>query len=127
MSMCRTYTFSSDMTIISYFSITINVIIITNSTFSRVRKIFVIFFSHHKFFVIIFIHHITTVFIFINYNINKTVNSIHCTKKKKFSIKDFFSKCNQIRKKLRILVTFTEEIFNGKLHFLCRYIHLSMK
>ena len=36
----------------------------------------------------------------------------------KFSIKDFFSKCDQIRRKLD-LVTFTEEIVNGKLHFLC--------
>ena len=34
--------------------------------------------------------------------------------KMKFSIKDFFSKCDQIRR-----VTFTEEILNGKLHFLC--------
>ena len=33
----------------------------------------------------------------------------------KFSIKDFFSKCNQIRRKL---VTFTKETLNGKLHFL---------
>ena len=33
-------------------------------------------------------------------------------KKIKFSIKDFFSKCDQ-------LVTFTEEILNGKFHFLC--------
>ena len=32
----------------------------------------------------------------------------------KFSIKDFFSKCDQI--------TFTEEILNGKLHFLCSAI-----
>ena len=32
----------------------------------------------------------------------------------KFFIKDFFSKCDQIRS-----VTFTEEIPNGKLHFLC--------
>ena len=42
--------------------------------------------------------------------------------KMKFSIKDFFSKCDQIRMKL----TFTEEILNGKLHFLeqCR-IYLS--
>ena len=31
----------------------------------------------------------------------------------KFSIKEFFSKCDQIH-----MVTFTEEIFNGKLHFL---------
>ena len=31
--------------------------------------------------------------------------------KKKFSIKDFFSKCE---------IAFTEEIFNVTLHFLCR-------
>ena len=37
----------------------------------------------------------------------------------KFSIKDFFSKCDQIRSFLRILFKFTEEIINGKLHFLC--------
>ena len=36
--------------------------------------------------------------------------------KMKFSIKGFFSKCDQIRVDL---VTFTEEIFNGKLYFLC--------
>ena len=32
--------------------------------------------------------------------------------KKKFSIKDFISKCNQI-------CNLTEEILHGKLHFLC--------
>ena len=37
--------------------------------------------------------------------------------KMKFPIKDFFSKFDQIRS--ADLVTFTEEIFNGKLHFLC--------
>ena len=36
----------------------------------------------------------------------------------KFSIKDFFSKCDQIR------VTFTEEIINGKFHFLCSVANL---
>ena len=36
-----------------------------------------------------------------------------------FCIKDFFSKCDQIRRKLQVLVTFTEEILNAKLHFLC--------
>ena len=37
---------------------------------------------------------------------------VFCTAQKmKFSIMDFFSKCNQIR-------PFTEEILNGKLHFL---------
>ena len=32
----------------------------------------------------------------------------------KFPIKNFFSKCDQIRRKL----TFTEEILDGELHFL---------
>ena len=44
--------------------------------------------------------------------------TIHCTKNK-FSIKDFFSKCDQILRKLRIWSHFTEEILHGKLHFLC--------
>ena len=38
---------------------------------------------------------------------------IFTAQKMKLSINDFFSKCDQIR------VTFTEEILNGKLHFLC--------
>ena len=38
--------------------------------------------------------------------------------KMKFSIKDFSNKCDKICRKLD-LVTFTGEIFNGKLHFLC--------
>ena len=43
----------------------------------------------------------------------------HCTKIVKFAIKYFFSKCDQILRKLqKTLVTFTEEILNGKLHFL---------
>ena len=37
----------------------------------------------------------------------------------KFSIKDFFSKFDKIRRKKEDLVTFTEDILNGKLHFLC--------
>ena len=43
-------------------------------------------------------------------------------KKMRFSITDFFSKCDKIRRKLREpedLVTFTEEIRNGKSYFLC--------
>ena len=39
--------------------------------------------------------------------------------KMKFFIKDFFSKCSQIRGKLRIWPPVTEEVLNGKLHFLC--------
>ena len=41
----------------------------------------------------------------------------HTAQKMKFSIKNFFSKCDQIRWKLRIWSNFTEEILNGKLHF----------
>ena len=37
---------------------------------------------------------------------------------KMFSIKNFFSNCDQIRSPAD-LVTFTEENLNGKLHFLC--------
>ena len=37
--------------------------------------------------------------------------------KMKFSIEDFFSKCDQICNFPADLVTFTEEIVNGKLHF----------
>ena len=36
---------------------------------------------------------------------------------KKFSIKDFFNKCDQVRSFLSILVTFTEDILNGKFFF----------
>ena len=39
-------------------------------------------------------------------------------KKMNFSIKDFFRKCGQIQFSAG-LVAFTEEILNGKLHFLC--------
>ena len=38
--------------------------------------------------------------------------------KMKFFVKDFFSKCDQIRGLLRIWSHFTEDILNGKLHFL---------
>ena len=37
----------------------------------------------------------------------------------KFSIKNFFSICDQIRQFPADLVTFNEKILNGKLHFLC--------
>ena len=39
----------------------------------------------------------------------------------KFSVEGIFSKCDQIRRKLETadLVTFTEEILNEKVHFLC--------
>ena len=41
----------------------------------------------------------------------------HTAQEMRFSIKDFFSNCDQIR--TADLVTYTEEILNGKLHFLC--------
>ena len=42
--------------------------------------------------------------------------------KMKFSITDFFSKCDQPAD----LVTFTEEIRNGKLHLLCSVLFASI-
>ena len=69
------YTFS-DMTMISYFNITINISIITDLIFSRVLKIFIIFFSHHKFFVKMCFYHFTTILTFFDHNTNKTVNCI---------------------------------------------------
>ena len=41
-------------------------------------------------------------------------NQIHCTKTMKFSIEDFFSKCDRIRSKLK---KSTEEILSGKFDF----------
>ena len=46
--------------------------------------------------------------------------------KMRFSIKDFFSKREQIRNFPADLVTFTEEIFNGKPHFLCSVMNIKM-
>ena len=49
--------------------------------------------------------------------LNENTESIKAftAQKMKFSIKDVFSKCDLIPN----LVTFTEEILSGKLHFLC--------
>ena len=44
-------------------------------------------------------------------------NTLH--KKMKFSIKGFFSKCDQILSFLRILPHLLKKILNGKLHFFC--------
>ena len=41
----------------------------------------------------------------------------YTAQKMKSSIKDFFSKCDQIPQFPTDLITFTEEILNGKLHF----------
>ena len=43
----------------------------------------------------------------------------HYTKKMKFFIKDFFIKCDQILRKLRIWSHLLQEILNGKTSFLC--------
>ena len=49
---------------------------------------------------------------------SKQITNLHIDKytaqKVKFSIKDFFSKCENAD-----LVTFTEEVLNGKLRFMC--------
>ena len=43
------------------------------------------------------------------------------TQKMKFSIKDFFSKCDQITQKTATSVTFTEKMLIGKLHVCAVY------
>ena len=44
-------------------------------------------------------------------------NPVITAQETKINIKDVFSKCDQIRKETVDLVTFTDKIFNGKLHF----------
>ena len=44
---------------------------------------------------------------------------IYNAEQMEFSIKDFFSKCDQIHRKLRNLVRFTKEMLNERLRFLC--------
>ena len=43
----------------------------------------------------------------------------YAAQKIKFSVKNFVSKCHQIPQFPAELITFTEEILNGILHFLC--------
>ena len=47
----------------------------------------------------------------------------YTAQKMKFSIKDICNKCDQIHSSPANLVTFTEEILNGKLRFLCSVIY----
>ena len=64
------------MTKISYSNIIINIIIVTDRTFSRVLEISIVLFSHHKFFVKMLFHHVTAIFTFFDHIINKIVNCI---------------------------------------------------
>ena len=49
-------------------------------------------------------------------HIENLCRQAYTAQKMKFAIKDFFSKCDQIRRPVD-LVTFTEEILNRNLHF----------
>ena len=69
--MCRASIFSSDNAMISYFNTSINIIIITDPTFSRILTTFIVFFSHRKFFAKMFFHHFITMFTFFNHAINE--------------------------------------------------------
>ena len=53
-----------------------------------------------------------------------TLSGRNNARKMKFSIKNFFSKCDQICS-FQQLVTFTEEILNGKLHFFVQCLMFS--
>ena len=94
------------MTMISYFNIVINIIIVLYSTFSRVFKILIIFFSRHKFFVKIFRRHISAIFTFFDHTIKdalsglrplyaaknplKTMKMLSVSRKKIFSFSRYF-------------------------------------
>ena len=47
------------------------------------------------------------------------LHAMHTAQKMKFSIKDFFKKCDQIRSFLRIFSHLLKKILNRKLTFLC--------
>ena len=55
--------------------------------------------------------------------VSTIIDYLFIAQKMRFSIKEFFSKCDQIRRKNADLVTFNEEILNGKVHFLCSGCH----
>ena len=50
------------------------------------------------------------------------LGKLYTAQKMKFSIKDFLSKFDQVRRKMRIWSHLPEEILNGKLHFFCAVI-----
>ena len=54
-------------------------------------------------------------------NVSYIYRVLVTVQKMKFSIKDFFSKCDQIHWKL--LVTFKEEVLNGKLHLFVQLVY----
>ena len=54
-----------------------------------------------------------------SFDILKNFVQIYTAQKMKFSIKDFFSKCDQIRRKLRIWSHLLKKPLMKKLHFLC--------
>ena len=58
-----------------------------------------------------------TVRIRTQFGVNQLIN-VRYIKKMKFFIKDFFSKCDQIREFPADFLTFTVETFTGNLHFL---------
>ena len=64
------------MTMISFFNIVINIIIVLYPTFSRVFKVFIIFFSRHKFFVKFFRRHISAIFTFFDHNVKDALSDL---------------------------------------------------
>ena len=53
------------------------------------------------------------------------IGCIYTAQKMKFSLKDIFSKCESIRRKLTF--TFTKNVFNGKLPFACSLKYILAK
>ena len=53
------------------------------------------------------------------YNVSILSDAIFTAQKKKFSIKDFFSKCDKNPQETADLVSFTKKTLNGGRYFLC--------
>ena len=70
-----------------------------------------------RFFISQMVNSVRLLLFFLRKKVHQRIMLIEKTlhKKMKFSINDFFSKCELTAD----LITFTEEILNGKLHFLC--------
>ena len=72
----RTSIFSSDVTMMSFFNITFNKSVITNHSFCKAFKMFIIFFSHNKLFIKMLFHHATAIITFFDHISDKRRNSI---------------------------------------------------
>ena len=89
------------------------------STWNSLKRVFTFFALH----LLHFIHYLLHFYITFLYS---SLTSFHTAQKMKFSIEDLCSKCDQIHRELGFVI-FTEEILNGKLHFLFSVTKFALK